>query len=204
MLLDFFMPAKCAGCGETGAEICNACAASIATAGALVIGTRGDVPPVVALGPYEGRLRSAILSLKFRGARGVGAVLGRWIGDRIIWPFDTVVPVPLHVQRLRERGYNQAALIARGIASVSRRRFVPEALMRQRATAPQSGLGLSERRTNVSDAFGVSEKFRCDVGSAILVVDDVVTTGATVSECASVLRAAGARAVYVACAAIRL
>ncbi|HEY7994341.1 MAG TPA: ComF family protein [Candidatus Eremiobacteraceae bacterium] len=204
MLLDFFMPTQCAGCGETGSVLCCRCAAAIATGDAIVIGARGDVPPVLALGCYEGALRAAMLSLKFRGARGVGATLGRWIAQRVFWPFEVVIPVPLHVQRLRERGYNQAALIARAVATASRTRYVADALARRRATVPQSSLGVSERRANVKEAFGAGQKIGAVAGRRILIVDDVVTTGATVAECSNVLRSAGAHCVYVACAAIRL
>jgi len=204
MLLDFLMPALCAGCGATGGVLCCRCTAEIATGDAIVIGARGDVPPVLALGCYEGALRAAVLALKFRGARGVGATFGRWIAQRIFWPFEVVIPVPLHVQRLRERGYNQAALIARAVAAASRARYVPDALVRHRPTVPQSSLGVGERCANVKGAFGAGQKIGVVAGRRILIVDDVVTTGATVAACVSVLRAAGAHCVYVACAAIRL
>lgn len=203
MLLDFFAPARCAGCGETGGVLCSRCAATIATGHAIVVGARESVPPVLALGCYEGYLRAAVLALKFRGARAVGATLGHWIAQRVFWPFELIVPVPLHAQRLRERGYNQAALIARGAANASRSRCVADALVRYRSTVPQSSLGVSERRANVQGAFGAGQKIGEVTGRRILIVDDVVTTGATVGECAAVLRTAGARCVYVACAAIR-
>jgi ComF family protein len=204
MLLDFLMPATCAGCGDAGGVLCWRCTATIATGDALVIGSRGAIPPTFALGPYEGVLRSAILSLKFRGVRGAGSMIGKWIGQRIFWPLEVVVPVPLHPQRQRERGYNQAAIIARGVATASRTRFLANALARRRSTVPQSSLGVSERRENVEGAFGASERIDQVRGRRVLVVDDVVTTGATVAACAAMLRGAGARSVHVACAAIRL
>ena len=204
MLLDFFIPTRCAACGDAGAELCVRCTALIATGEAIALGARGEVPPVLALGPYDGPLRAAVLSLKFKGARRVGATIGRWLAERIIWPFDRVVPVPLHAQRLRERGYNQAEMIARGIAATSRRPCVADALVRVRATVPQSGLGVGERRANVDDAFAAGARVRDVAGRAVILVDDVVTTGATVAGCAAALRSSGARAVYVACAAIRL
>lgn len=204
MLLDFFIPSRCAACGDAGADLCARCAARIATEAAIAIGTRGDVPPVVALGPYDGPLRAAILALKFRGARRVGAILGRWLAERVIWPFDLIVPVPLHARRQHERGYNQADVIARGVSARSRCCCVADAIRRVRATAPQSGLGSDERRVNVVGAFGRGARSELVAGRTVLVVDDVVTTGATVAGCAAELRSSGARAVYAACAAIRL
>lgn len=203
MLIDFLVPSRCAACGDAGGALCARCSAIIATDAAIAIGSRGAVPPLIALGPYDGPLRAAVLSLKFRGCRRVGTILGRWIADRIIWPFDLIVPVPLHAQRLRDRGYNQADVLARAIAAQSRRRCVPDSVVRVRATEPQSGLGLEERRANVDRAFGAGSKIGEVLRRSILVVDDVVTTGATVAGCAAVLRCAGARAIYVACAAIR-
>jgi len=204
MLLDFLMPALCAGCGQSGGTQCPRCAAVIATGDALVIGASGIVPPMLALGSYEGALRAAILALKFRGARGVGTLLGRWISPRVIWPFDLVIPVPLHARRLRERGYNQAALIARAVAAASRARYAEDVLVRPRATVPQSSLGMAQRRANVDGAFGAGEMIGLVSGRRVLIVDDVVTTGATVGACAAILLAAGAHCLYVACAAIRL
>lgn len=204
MLLDFLIPAACAGCGATGGVLCHRCTASIATRDAFVIGSRGSIPPTLALGPYDGALRTSILALKFRGARGVGTLLGKWIAERIFWPLELVVSVPLHAQRLRERGYNQAALIARAVAAAIRVRYLDDAIARRRSTVPQSSLGLAERRENVEGAFGACNRIGAVCGRRVLIVDDVVTTGATVAACASVLRAAGARCVYVACAAIRV
>jgi len=204
MLLDFFMPARCAGCGAPGGELCPRCEARIATSQAIVVGARGSTPPLVALGMYEGCLRTALLSLKFRGARGMGMRLGRWIAGRLFWPFDLIVPVPLHAARLRERGYNQAAEIAKGIASASDRACVEDAIERVRATAPQSGLEARERLVNVADAFAAGRRRNVVADRRVLIVDDVVTTGATVRASSAALVSAGARLTYVACAALRL
>lgn len=110
--------------------------------------------------------------------------------------YDCVLPVPLHRTRLRWRGFNQSLLLARGLCGGRRGRLAPWPLARRRATPPQVGLGETERRRNVRDAFVVvrPDSIR---GATVLLVDDVMTTGATVDECARVLRRAGARHVDV-------
>jgi len=112
-----------------------------------------------------------------------------------------LVPVPLHSTRERERGFNQAELLARGLSAMLARsrntlapRVEPRALRRTRATPPQTGLSLSARRENVRGVFAVSDPARVR-DLVIVLVDDVMTTGATLSACASALKGAGAAAV---------
>ena len=104
---------------------------------------------------------------------------------------DVIVPVPLHSHRLRERGYNQAALLAREMARQCGLLLDEQTLVRQRATAPQVELDVRQRKENVRGAFST----RCNalIGRNVLLVDDVCTTGATLEACAQVLREAGAR-----------
>jgi ComF family protein len=110
------------------------------------------------------------------------------------WEIDVVFPVPLSRRRLRERGYNQAALFALPLALGLNVPYRPKALRRVRHTRSQVDLSWGERRENVSGAFAASSD---DVsGKTILLVDDVITTGATLNACASALLSAGARAVY--------
>jgi ComF family protein len=204
MLLDFLMPALCAACRSPGGCLCPRCAAAIATSTSILRGSANGVPPVTALGAYDGTLRAAILALKFGRARALGARLGRWLAPKILLPFEAVVPVPLHTARLRERGYNQAAEIANAIGAASRRPVIENALERNRVTAPQSALDLIGRRANVEGAFAAGRQIDRVCGARVLLVDDVITTGATIRACADALRAAGVRAVYAACAAARL
>ncbi len=204
MILDFLMPAHCAGCDAPGRDVCERCVAAIASPPAILLGARNGAPSLAALGPYDGMLRSAILAMKFRGARSIGTRLGRWLAPKIIFPFEAIVPVPLHSVRLRERGYNQAAEIARGIAAATRRPCIENALERVRATVPQSSLDLADRKGNVEGAFADGRCLDRVAGRRVLIVDDVVTSGATMRACAAVLRAAGVRTLYSAAAAVRL
>jgi ComF family protein len=120
-------------------------------------------------------------------------VLGAFLADRcpLRVDHDLVVPVPLGLARLRWRGFNQAAMLARVLAARRRRPWHPMALERCRATPPQVGLGRDDRRRNVAGAFAVRDRAAV-YGRTILLVDDVLTPGATVEECAKTLRRAGA------------
>ena len=157
------------------------------------------------LGPYDGSLRVLLHQLKFAGRRRAAARLaGLLLEDaavlRLVATSDVLVAVPLHPRRLRERGFNQSALIAAELARAAGRLFSPEALVRRRDTAPQSGLKAAERRRNVRGAFVVRRR-ACVVGRVVTLVDDVVTTGATAQACALALTAAGAAEVRLLTAA---
>ncbi|MBU2054084.1 MAG: ComF family protein [Proteobacteria bacterium] len=154
-----------------------------------------------AVGYYEETLLTAIHLFKYRGRMGIGEVLGRIMADfaGVIWDmkvFSLLLPVPLHRKRLQERGFNQAVILAR---SLSKRFSIPldfMTLRREVPTAPQVGLGLEERWANVRGAFAVRKPEKI-AGRRVLLVDDVFTTGSTLSECAAVLMQAEAEAVAV-------
>jgi len=134
---------------------------------------------------------------KYSGMKALAAPLSRLL-DRVIPPelqFDAVVPVPLHWRKQWDRGFNQADLLARHVA---KRRNIPilHALRRKRATATQAGLARAGRRRNVAGAFAARRTSSLK-DARILLIDDVMTTGATASACASVLKRAGAKSVTI-------
>jgi len=147
------------------------------------------------VGSYEGLLRKTIHRFKYRGRSMFAAPLGRLMADYGTCllegqRYDLLVPVPLHVRRLRERGYNQAGLLARVIGKKWAVPVDSTALRKQRWTMPQTELTEDERRKNIRGAFlwaGASL-----AGESVLLVDDVYTTGSTAGECARVLKRAGA------------
>lgn len=151
-----------------------------------------------AAGPYVEPLRTALSQFKFARrralARPLGDLLVEQCGPWLPAQVDALVPVPLDRGRERERGFNQAALLAERLGSALRRPVRPRWLERVRPTPPQSALSAAARRDNVRGAFRAA---RAAAGRHVLVVDDVLTTGATVAECARALRAAGARTVGV-------
>jgi ComF family protein len=151
---------------------------------------------------YDEHVSDLILKLKHADRTDLSGLFARWIARAaadLLPRIDGVVPVPLHRWRLLRRRYNQAAEIARPLARQAGVAYWPDALVRPRSTGTQGGKSGEARRTNVAGAFAVSPRWRSRVaGRRILVVDDVLTTGATAEGCALALKAAGAACVDVA------
>jgi len=145
----------------------------------------------------DGTLREAIHHFKYSNLQDLAIPLGRLMGD--YWqknplPAEIIVPVPLHTDRLRERGYNQAALLARELRKGIGLPVSETSLVRVRATRPQVDLNAQERKENVRDAFSCSNTDLKD--KRVLLIDDVYTTGATLEACSIALREIGARSVW--------
>jgi len=195
--------ARCRACGDlvpTGfqatGELCPECAF--------------EAPPfdrAAAYGPYTNGLRELIHLLKYEQIRPAAKVLGRMLADAagtLEMSGDVVViPVPLHASKLRQRGFNQSELIAseavRHLRNSANAHFAMEvaAMKRRRDTPSQVGMTREARAENLRGAFGVTSRALVR-DKQVLLVDDVLTTGATVSECTRVLRRAGAQRVWVA------
>lgn len=156
-----------------------------------------EIHGIRAVGYLEGPLRTAIHRFKYSNVRGLAVPLGRLAVESLLrydLPVDAIVPVPLHPRRLRERGYNQANLLATEIGKSRNLAVVDDVLVRVRSTMPQVGLSAKRRRENVKDAF------RCTSatlqGHNVLLVDDVCTTGATLEACSLALRQVGVGLVW--------
>jgi ComF family protein len=205
-LLDLALPAACPGCGAEGPPICASCRVTLDARLALPAGTPlglADGPPEPLLqlewcAPFSGTLRRALHALKYAGERRLAEPLGQAVGDR--WRRagaggDLFVPIPVHATRRRERGYDQAELIAAAAGTALPMPWAP-ALERVRATTAQYHLDRRHRAANVAEAFVVRAGPRAAVrGRWVVLVDDVVTTGATLSAAATALLDAGALAV---------
>ncbi len=209
-------PACLAGIHRLDIPVCSVCGERLALAAAppddrcgLCRRVEPPFAQALAYGSYDGALRDLLQLLKYEGVRPAAGVLGRRLGEvlltlrgRLDGP-PLVIPVPLHAQKLRQRGFNQSHLIARAaLRNLHRGTGTPwelaaGALLRVRATASQTGLTPHQRRENVRGAFAVARADRVR-GRDLLIIDDVFTTGTTVSECARVLRRAGAARVLVA------
>lgn len=201
-LLDLAFPARCAGCGEEGEAICSRCAhvldVRLAQPPGIPLGLPSTVPPPLLqlewCAAFTGAVRAALHALKYAGERRLADPLGRSLASR--WRAagaggDILVPVPVHTSRARERGYDQADLLARAAA---RHLSMPvtAGLERHRATVAQFRLDRPARAANVRGAFGPGAGVRCVRGRWVVLVDDVATTGATLAACARVLLDHGA------------
>jgi len=146
---------------------------------------------------FENPVRGALHRLKYRRDIGLGEAISSQMSEfvaQLTWPIDTLMPIPLGKKRLKERGYNQVAMVAMPLSMQLRLDYYPNALKRARDTRSQVGLSAVERQENVMGAFK-AEGTKVN-GKNILLMDDVSTTGATLSSAAEALYASGAREVY--------
>ncbi len=219
-LLNLLYPPRCAGCGAVGVALCEHCIASAPfittrtcllchrsqTDGAICYECRAQsssLDAAAALCYYAPPIEIAIKRLKYRRGQLVAPALAAMVAERRLpaWlradASTLLLPVPLHPARERERGFNQAALLAAALAAHLDLSCDPhpQYLRRTRHTRPQVGLNNEQRRANVAGAFA------CDASPSlndahIVLVDDVYTTGATMQDCARALREAGAARIY--------
>lgn len=202
-LLGLLFPDRCIGCRRVGALLCRACAAQLPRYPARVLlSLPAPVPPylreVRVVYTYQGVLRQAVHALKYEGQRRMalplGTLLAAYLHEQPM-PADAIIPVPLHTHRLQQRGFNQSALLGRVLADSTNIPLVTGRLARLRDTPSQVGLNMWQRQTNMHAAF--VWRGTAAAPARVLLLDDVLTTGATTHACAEVLHAAGVREVRV-------
>jgi ComF family protein len=150
---------------------------------------------------YDEHSKSLILKLKYHDQLQLAPIYGTWLakaGKELVAASDVVVPVPMHYFRFISRRYNQSALLAKSLAKHAGLSYVPDGLKRIRRTPPQAGLTRAQRIDNVKGAFATHPRHTSSLkGKSILLVDDVMTTGATLEQCAKALLKSGAQSVNV-------
>jgi len=222
-LLELLLPPCCPGCQRqrplTPAGICRPCLRTLRFSSAhcprCAFPYPGTALPghlcerclrqppafqnTIALGLYQGPLRQLVRGLKFTRRplldRPLGRLLARRLHRRGLTRPDLIVPVPLHLRRLRRRGYNQALLLARGVAAAWQMPVEADLLAQIRPTHTQKGLDAHQRQDNLRNVYAVNRQLN---GERLLLVDDVMTTGATARACAAALSRAGAGYIQVA------
>lgn len=216
--LNILYPSQCPACGNPSdtfrtSPICSSCWSKIerfagpscalcglpfASEYAAVCGQcttkRPPFSKVIFYGIYEGVLAEAINQLKFHGLRRLSKPLGTLLLNCDLPVIDGMLPVPLTLKGLRERGFNQSLLMAKVLSKKLQVPLFMDILCKKKETLPQIGLSKKERSTNLKNAFEVKGDIK---GLRLLLIDDVMTTGATVTECSKALMNAGAQEVIV-------
>ena len=174
---------QCGRCGTYGvrAGVCDNCR----DWPAYLVGNHSALP-------YEGNFRQAVLDFKYRGQPWMAQGLAEMMLPLVPEEAEILIPVPLHPNRLRQRGFNQSALLAKALAEQTGLPMTEQALLRIADTPHQTGLSRSKRRQNLQQAFAVGDRMAI-AGRHVLLIDDVLTTGTTIAQCAQVLHQAGAR-----------
>ena len=210
--LDLLFPPECAVCSREGSFLCAGCEPILPRlsppycrkcaepdAAPVCSWCRADAPAyerIRAPYRYTGPVRDMVHDLKYGNIRALAPTLGGLLADylgSLRFEADVISPVPLHPKRERSRGYNQSHLLAREVSRQVQIPMADDRLLRSMDTPPQVAMsGREERRQNIEGAF---ECTRDATGLRVLLIDDVVTTGSTMSACASVLKDAGARSV---------
>jgi ComF family protein len=196
--LDWLFPPKCIHCQRKGTLWCSVCRQAIEIPPDPV---PQDIPPALngrrATALFGGSIQSAIHALKYKNNRRMAVPLAARLAVTLRsagWSPTLLTAVPLHPDRLRDRGYNQSALLAARLSAATGIPFQGNAVRRVKNTQSQVGLNFQDRQVNVAEAF-VADK-TIVAGGSIVVIDDVYTTGATLCACAEALRAAGAEHVW--------
>ncbi|YAF96814.1 MAG: ComF family protein [Nodularia sp. CChRGM 3473] len=199
-LLNLFLQSNCPLCQRhTSGEFCPYCARQLQNCHQKDPMSLWQAPiPVLGWGVYGGLLKRAIAIMKYENQPQIARPLGQWLGEA--WLSNAckgkqqplVIPIPLHSSKQKQRGYNQAALIAQSFCCTTGLKLKINGLERVRETKAQFGLSVSERENNLTEAFAVGQELRtCHLNIPVLLIDDIYTTGATAKSAVQTLRQQG-------------
>lgn len=213
--LDLLFPPACGGCGKVGWRWCSDCQArvprinkpfcdkcGIPVKGVHICEKCRSNPPAYRMmrswAVFDSPIQNALHTMKYRRNIGLGDMIALQMTDffrSLQWQVQAIIPVPLGKKRLQQRGYNQIALVARPLSYEVGVEYIPQALRKTRETRSQVGLTISQRRENVHNAYQADPEVV--KRRSVLLMDDVATTGSTISACTDSLLSAGAQEVYV-------
>ncbi|HIK38880.1 MAG: ComF family protein [Geminocystis sp.] len=198
LFLDLFLKQNCPLCGTVAEDrLCYYCQQKLADCqleGDFFWLEEGFF--LFSWGKYDGHLRRCITLLKYNGRRELGELFGQWLGEKWIvcnhqrrYKQLIVVPIPIHEQKLKTRGYNQAELVAQGFCKITGYTLQPHLLLRVKNTKAMFGLKPTERQENIRQAFQLAKDYKRKINpnTPILIMDDIYTTGTTVREAKAVL-----------------
>ncbi|MEM9117408.1 MAG: ComF family protein [Cyanobacteria bacterium P01_F01_bin.56] len=194
---NLFLKQFCPLCDRPSSQsLCPACWGQINRCTYAPGQTSPKALPVMAWGTYKGALKRAIAALKYEQHPELAVPLGRALGKRwqqapLTQRSPLIVPIPMFVEKQRQRGYNQAELVAKAFCGQTELPLIRHGLIRQQATAPQFGLGVQARQQNLSGAFTLGQAFQRRPTQPVLLLDDIYTTGTTVQVAANELRRCG-------------
>ena len=214
-ITEFFFPARCIGCGKWGSFLCRECVINLPhieppfcnkcgkpeSSGTFCPncwGWQSAIDGIRSVFRFDGIIRKAIHELKYYHVKAISNVMALYLANFISeYPlsFDIIVPVPLHKNRLKQRGYNQSSLLATELAKIKRSPMLDDYLFRVKDSPAQARTSnVEQRKRNVVDAF-ICKKGELS-GKCVALIDDVCTTGATLEACAKALKAAGVQSVW--------
>jgi ComF family protein len=197
-LLNLFLQSNCPLCQRsTSQELCPNCVRQLQKCHIYDISNIDQNPlPIFAWGVYGGILKRAIAAMKYENQPQIARCLGQWLGEAWLLHYEcdrqlVVVPIPLHASKLKQRGYNQAALIAESFCATTGLQLKQNGLKRIKETEAQFSLSASGREKNLTAAFGLGKDFDHRPNASVLIVDDIYTTGATVKSAIQTLCKSG-------------
>ena len=215
IVVEFFFPRYCVGCGIEGAFLCNSCYQTLprilppfcrkcgkpeSSGGLCPIcwGVQSEIDGIRSPFRFDGVVRRAVHELKYHNLKAISGCLAELLAAYLQAnpvASEVLVSVPLHPRRLRQRGYNQSSLLARELGKLIVLAVLEDCLFRSKDTLPQAKTAtVEDRRKNVVNAFGCKDQRLS--GKQVLLIDDVCTSGATLEACAAALKASGAISVW--------
>ncbi|MDO8512695.1 MAG: phosphoribosyltransferase family protein [bacterium] len=220
ILIDLLFPPACVGCDNFGPWLCDDCLKNIGapidtcifcnekTLHGITCGDchkHNNLAGIISVGGYKNPiLRNAVHALKFSGVRDMAEPLGELLAKSILQTLGsdlngfTIVPLPLHKKRERERGFNQSALLVSRVSSLLSLPTV-NILVRQKSTTPQASLNskmIDLRQENIADAFSINPEYSTTIPKKIIIIDDVATSGSTINEATKVLSEKGVKEIW--------